>query len=131
MRYIVYAFTSSDSAVRSTPPVRMTVKLLPRSTSINPDDNVGKGMDLALVTLLFLGIGWGLDRWLDTKPVFMIVLTVLALVGKVTAMYYGYEARMRGLDSERAEQRHTAPRSTYALPADEDTSAGITPEQFS
>jgi len=106
------------------------VKLLPRPSTINPDDNIGKGMDLALTTLLFLGIGFGLDRWLDTKPVFMIVLTVLALVGKIAGMYYGYEARMRELDAERAAQRHAAPRSTYTLPVGDDGPAGITPEQF-
>lgn len=107
------------------------MKLLPRTTSINPDDNVGKGMDLALVTLVFLGLGYALDRWLDTKPIMMIVLTVLALVGKVAAMYYGYEARMRHLDAERLAQRHIGARSTYAPPADHDAPAAITPEQFS
>lgn len=107
------------------------MKLLPRPTNINPDDNVGKGMDLALVTLVFLGLGYLLDRWLDTKPVFMIGLTVLAVAGKVLAMYYAYEARMRQLDTARASARHTEPRSTYTLPAESDAPAGITPEQFS
>ena len=36
------------------------------------DDKIGKGIDVALVTLAFLGIGYGLDRWLDTKPLFMV-----------------------------------------------------------
>lgn len=105
------------------------MKLLPRTT-INPDDNVGKGMDLALVTLLFLGIGYGLDRWFDTKPLFMIGLTLLAVVGKVLGMYYAYEAKMRELDAERAQARHAAPRSTYTVPTESDAPAGITPEQF-
>jgi Putative F0F1-ATPase subunit Ca2+/Mg2+ transporter len=107
------------------------VKLLPRST-INLDDNVGKGMDLALVTLLFLGIGYGLDRWLDTKPFIMIGLTLLALVGKGVGMYYAYEATMREHDAERLAARHDVPRSNYALPDEPaDTGAGIRPEQLS
>lgn len=106
------------------------MKLLPRPTSINPDDNIGKGMDLALVTLVFLGLGFVLDRWLDTKPVFMIALTALAVAGKGVAMYYGYEARMRQLDAQRASARHESPRSTYSLPVEDDAPSGITPEQF-
>jgi len=108
----------------------MTVKLLPRTT-INPADNVGKGMDLALVTLLFLGIGYGLDRWLDTKPFIMIGLTLLALVGKGVGMYYAYQATMQELDDQRATAHHDVPRSTYSLPDEPaDTGAGIRPEQF-
>ena len=107
------------------------MKLLPRPVNINPDDNVGKGMDLALVVLLFLGVGYGLDRWLGTKPILMIVLTVLALVGKVAGMYYAYEARMRAHDDEREAAKRAAPRSTYVPPADVEPRAGITPEQFS
>ena len=43
------------------------MKLLPRKP-INADDNIGKGMDLALTVLVFLGIGYGLDRLFDTHP---------------------------------------------------------------
>jgi F0F1-type ATP synthase assembly protein I len=99
---------------------------------IKTDDTVGKGMDLALTSLLFLGIGYGLDRWLGTKPVLMIVLTLLALVGKGAGMYYAYQEKMSALDVERAASRHDRPRSTYVV-ADEpvDAGAGIRPEQFS
>lgn len=106
------------------------MKLLPRPTRIDPDDNVGKGMDLALVTVLFLGFGYLLDRWLDTRPVFMIVLTLLAVVGKGAGMYYAYQSKMQALDDQRRAQRHAAPRSTYTPPAEDDAPSGITPEQF-
>ncbi len=59
-------------------------------------------MDLALVTLVFLGIGYVLDRWLDTKPVFMIVLVVLALIGEFLRFWYDYDARMKVLEAQRA-----------------------------
>lgn len=93
------------------------MKLLPRKP-IDADDNVGKGMDLALTVLLFLGIGYGLDRWLDTKPVFMIVLTLLAVVGKVAGMYYGFSATMERLESERRSAATQAPRAQVPLPVD-------------
>jgi F0F1-type ATP synthase assembly protein I len=69
----------------------------------NPGDAIGRGMELALLTLLFLGLGYVLDRWLDTKPIFMIVLVVLALVGQFVSLKYGYEQRMKEHEQARAE----------------------------
>ncbi len=91
------------------------MKLVPKQPTIDADDNVGRGMDLALVTLLFFGLGYGLDRWLGTRPVFMIVLTVLALVGKILGMWYQYDAKMKGLESERLAAHHEAPRHTVEI----------------
>jgi hypothetical protein len=99
------------------------VKLVPRQPNIDADDNVGRGMDLALVTLLFFGLGYALDRWLDTRPVFMIVLTVLALVGKITGMWYQYDAKMKGLEAERLAGQHEAPRHTVVV--DEEAPSGL------
>ena len=78
-------------------------------TSRGTDDKIGKGIDVALVTLAFLGIGYGLDRWLDTKPVFMIVLVVLALVGEFLRFWYDYDARMKVLEAQRASARARRP----------------------
>jgi F0F1-type ATP synthase assembly protein I len=69
----------------------------------SPGDGVGRGMEFALLTLLFLGLGYLLDRWLDTKPVFMIVLVVLALVGQFASLKYGYDQRMKEHEQARAE----------------------------
>ena len=73
-----------------------------RPMSTATDDKIGKGIDVALVTLAFLGIGYGLDRWLDTKPIFMIVLVVLALIGEFVRFWYDYDARMKVLEAQRA-----------------------------
>ena len=67
------------------------------------DDKLGKGIDLALVTLVFLGVGYGLDRVFGTKPLFMIVLVVLAVVGEFIRFWYAYDAKMKSLESERAD----------------------------
>jgi F0F1-type ATP synthase assembly protein I len=85
------------------------VHLIPRK-SIDADDNLGRGMDLALATLIFLGLGWGLDRWLGTEPVFMIALVLLSLVGQFVRMWYSYDARMRQLEAERESAVRSAPR---------------------
>lgn len=76
------------------------MKLIPRP-SVNPDDTLGRGMDLALVSIVFLGLGYLLDRWLGTQPLFMIVLFLLAVIGQFISMRYRYEARMQQLEAER------------------------------
>ena len=93
------------------------MKLLPKKP-INTDDNIGKGMDLALTVLLFLGLGFALDHWLDTKPLFMIVLSVLAIVGKGVAMYYGYQGVMQRLEADRAATIAQAPKAQVPMPVD-------------
>lgn len=79
------------------------MKLLP-TKRISADDNVGKGMDLALSLLVFLGIGYGLDRWLGTKPWCMIGMVLLISAGQFVKMKYDYEGAMQRLEAERAQQ---------------------------
>lgn len=46
------------------------------------------------MVLVFLGLGYGLDRWLDTKPLFMIGLVLFSVIGQFIKMYYEYSAAM-------------------------------------
>ena len=55
--------------------------------------------------VVFLGLGWLIDRWLGTQPVFMIVLVVLAIVGLGAKIYGTYTVRMKALEQERLEGR--------------------------
>lgn len=71
-------------------------------TRPRPDDGLGKGMELALTLALFVGLGWLVDRWLGTSPVFVIALSLFAVVGQMVRMWYAYDARMRALEQERA-----------------------------
>ena len=91
------------------------VKIIPRptinTTNATSSDGLGRGMDLVLVTGLFLGFGYLLDRWLDTKPVFMIALVVIAVIGQFVSMRYRYEAAMNDLETQRQEAIQAAPRS--------------------
>ena len=72
-----------------------------RPTRRRSDDSLGQGMDIALTVALFFGIGFALDRWLGTTPVFMIVMTLLAAVGFFAKFKYQYDARMEQLEAER------------------------------
>jgi F0F1-type ATP synthase assembly protein I len=66
------------------------------------DDTLGRGMDIALTVGLFFGIGFFVDRWLGTTPIFMIGLTLLAVVGFFVSMKCRYTAEMERLEAERA-----------------------------
>jgi hypothetical protein len=91
------------------------VKLAPRTKPIDADDNIGRGMDFALVILVFLGIGWALDRALGTRPAFMIGCTVFAVVGQFVRMWYAYDARMSQLESQRSTELRSAPRASVVV----------------
>ena len=77
------------------------MKLVPRKQT-HRDATIGRGMDMALMTLLFLGVGYVLDRVFDTKPVLMITLVVLAIAGEIARFYYAYAEQMKHHEAERA-----------------------------
>lgn len=52
------------------------------------------GFELALSPVLLGLVGYLLDRWLGTVPVFTTVFSVVALVGVCIKIYYGYKAEM-------------------------------------
>ena len=58
-------------------------------------------MDIALTMLVFLGVGYGLDRWLGLFPVFTITLVVFAAIGAFVRLKYTYDAAMEQLEAER------------------------------
>lgn len=78
-----------------------------RSLASTPSgsDSLGRGMDVALTLLVFLGIGWAIDAWLGIFPVFTIGLVVFAAVGTFIRLKYTYDATMERLEAERLAAR--------------------------
>ena len=72
------------------------------------DDNLGRGMEMALTLLLFLLVGWAIDQWLGIFPLFTIVLVVLAAIGIFVRLRYTYEVAMLRHEAER-DARRAAP----------------------
>jgi F0F1-type ATP synthase assembly protein I len=50
--------------------------------------------ELVLSALLLGLIGFGVDRWLGTMPVFTVIAVVLGLGGAIARLYYGYTQEM-------------------------------------
>jgi len=80
----------------------------PKSLSNGSTDSLGRGMDVALTLAVFLGLGWLIDRWLGTAPLFMIAFTIVAAVGQFIRMKYVYDAAMEQLEAERLANRASA-----------------------
>ena len=80
----------------------------PYAQRSSSSDLFGRGMDLALALLVFVLLGWAIDNWLGTKPLFIIVFAVLALVGGGGA----HQVRVRRVDgaprarARRGDARH-------------------------
>jgi F0F1-type ATP synthase assembly protein I len=66
-------------------------------------DSLGRGMDIALTLLVFLGVGALIDRWLGIFPVFTIVFVVIASLGTFVRLKYTYDATMERLEAERRD----------------------------
>jgi F0F1-type ATP synthase assembly protein I len=81
------------------------VKLLPRKP-VNAESNVGRGIEFALGIAVFLGLGYLVDSWFGTKPVFMIVLFLIGVLGQFASLWYRYQASMNTLDEQRRADRH-------------------------
>lgn len=101
--------TRHAPAARFTRLVAGSARAGARKGGRNPsDDALGGGVEIALMVPVFLGLGWLLDRWLDTTPVFMIVMVVLGLIGVFCRLRYSYEEKMREHERERQARRTAA-----------------------
>jgi hypothetical protein len=56
--------------------------------------------ELALTTAIFGFLGWRLDVWLDTSPLFLVALTVFTAGYEFWKFFRAYDARMREHESE-------------------------------
>ena len=68
-------------------------------------DLFGRGMEVAMALLVFVLLGWAVDNWLGTKPLFIIVFALLALIGGGARIKYAYDESMERHQRERAEAR--------------------------
>lgn len=75
-------------------------------------DGMARAFEFAVTPMLFGGLGWLIDRGLDTSPVFTIALAVFGIVGMFLRLWYGYDAEMRTHESrwtDRRDRAETAP----------------------
>lgn len=87
------------------------VKILPTpKPRAGVDAGISHGAELAGSIVVFFAIGFGLDAWLGTTPVFMICLTVFSVVGQFVKTYYVYNRAMSQLEARRMDEARGAGR---------------------
>jgi F0F1-type ATP synthase assembly protein I len=57
-------------------------------------DALSGAFEIAITPVLFGGLGYLLDSWLDTAPVFMISLGLFAITGVFVKMWFVYDRQM-------------------------------------
>jgi F0F1-type ATP synthase assembly protein I len=68
-------------------------------------DALASAFEFAATTGIFFGLGWLLDRWLGTWPVFTVVLTIFCIIGKSILIMAAYNEKMKRLEDERRSAR--------------------------
>jgi F0F1-type ATP synthase assembly protein I len=58
-------------------------------------DTLARSFELVGAPLIFGFGGHFLDRWLGTGPLFLVLLSLMAVAGTAVRMYYGYDQAMR------------------------------------
>jgi F0F1-type ATP synthase assembly protein I len=64
----------------------------------NFGDGFTRAVELAITPVIFGALGYGLDKWLGTMPIFLTVFFLLAIVGMLLRTWYGYAYRMQALE---------------------------------
>ncbi len=65
----------------------------------NFGDGFTRAFELAFTPAIFGVLGYVLDRWLGIVPVFTIVFVLMAVVGLLLRVWYGYVYRMQALEA--------------------------------
>lgn len=81
------------------------------------DSGIGQGMEMALTIAVFFGLGWLIDSWVESRPIFTIAFVIFAAIGQSVRMWLAYDARMKVLEEER--RRHVGRRLVGGEAADE------------
>lgn len=56
---------------------------------------LARGFEMALTPAIFGGLGFALDKWLGTSPIFLLVLLVFSFAGMFVRAWIGYDTEMR------------------------------------
>lgn len=59
-----------------------------------------QAFELVATPAVFGGIGWLVDRWAGTGPLFAVLLVVFASCGMFVRMWFGYDTAMRRHERE-------------------------------
>ena len=82
------------------------MQLVPqRRRLLNPTigDVLARGFEFAATIAIFFGLGFLVDRWLGTTPLFMVVFFVFALVGQTVRAWFSFGTDLQKQGDARRE----------------------------
>jgi hypothetical protein len=77
---------------------------------------MGRGTELALTPLIFVGLGWLIDRAAGTSPGFTIAVGALGITGTFVKAWLGYDQDMRRVEAGKPWAPRTAAEGPAASP---------------
>ena len=82
------------------------MKFLPQPQKISrTDTNVAQGLahgfEMAGVVVIFSLTGLALDLWLDTKPIFILVMSVLGVGGLLARAWFDFSTKVDEMQTQR------------------------------
>ncbi len=77
-------------------------------------DGMTRAFELVVAPLVFGLVGFGLDRFFETTPLFTILAVVIAFAGTGVKLWYGYDLEMRRHDENSVWSKHSADSTTEA-----------------
>jgi F0F1-type ATP synthase assembly protein I len=82
------------------------VQLIPQPRQLNQafGEALARAFEFSSTVAIFCLIGFAIDRWLGTTPVFMITLFVVVLIGQTIRLWYSYGAAMRVHEEARRQK---------------------------
>jgi F0F1-type ATP synthase assembly protein I len=69
-------------------------------------DALSRAFELAATPAIFAGIGWLVDRWLGTSPLFLLVCFFFAIAGVGYMTWFRYEEEMKEHEAEAVWNRN-------------------------
>ena len=70
-------------------------------------DTLAVAFELALTPAIFAFLGWRLDLWLGTTPLFLLVLFLLVMGYEIWKLFSRYDTRMRAHEQELRTRHRT------------------------
>ena len=68
-------------------------------------DTLSTAFELALTPAIFAFLGWRIDEWLGTTPLFLVVLFLAVMAYELWKTFGRYDARMRA-EEQAMRDRH-------------------------
>jgi F0F1-type ATP synthase assembly protein I len=69
------------------------------------NDGLARALEIVLSPLILGFAGSGIDRWLGTRPWFMIVLGAVGVAGVFAKLWLGYDRDMRAEEAKLPQRR--------------------------